>query len=368
MAISVAFDLRDPQRSGIARVATSIARAFLRDHSDEFSVSLAGPIPRLRELDAPSWGAARIVDWSEPRYTMLGLGWRNAALSIGAATWYFPHWDVPFLALTAPFVSTIHDVAHLRLREFSGPKRFLARQWIAQTVRRARRIAAISTYTAAELRAEYPEAASKISLVPNGVDDVFFQPAPGLPDRIAGPVRDAPYMLSVGIRKERKNLRVGVDILQHIPDLKWIVLGEWFADWEQVEALARAAGVFDRMIVLDRQDENTLRSLYASARFLLLPSRYEGFGLPVLEALASGTPVVASRATSIPEVLGEDGWLCGPDDAACFVEAAREVLGLGAARTAVAERGRARAREFTWKRAADGLAQLLRASASQSAR
>lgn len=366
--ISVAFDLRDPQRSGIARAATSIAHAFLKDHSDEFSVSLAGPMPELRELDAPSWGAARIVDWTEPRYTILGLGWRKASKEIGATTWYFPHWDVPLLAMGSRFVATVNDLAHLQLPEHSAAKRLVAQQWIRQTVAAADGLSAISEFTARQVRTLWPSAQHKLQVVPLAVDESFYAPAPSFPEPVEQRLGGARYALSVGIRKERKNLRVGVEMLKQVPELKWVVVGERFPEWEQIEMLARDAGVLDRMVVLDRQEESTLRSLYCGAEFLLFPSRYEGFGLPILEALASGTPVVASRAASIPEVIGNAGWLCDPDDASCFVNSAREVLDLGAKRAAVIERGKTRAREFTWKRTADALARVLRAAASQNVR
>jgi glycosyltransferase involved in cell wall biosynthesis len=368
VAVNVAFDLRDPQRSGIARAATSIARTFLRLHASEFTVSLAGPMDALRAIGAPEWGAARIVDWSEPRYTMLGLGWHRASGEIGPALWYFPHWDVPLLAMRSTFVATINDLAHLRLPEHSGLKRLVARQWIQQTVRSAGGLTAISEYTAQQVRSMWPSVQHKLSVAPLAVGELFFQPAPPLPASITQLLRGSRYMLSVGIRKERKNLRVGVSLLERIPELKWVVMGESFPEWQQVEDIAREARVFDRMIVLDRHDETTLRSLYGSAEFLLFPSRYEGFGLPVLEALASGTPVIASRATSIPEVLGDAGWLCDPDDTECFARSAIELLALGSRRASVIERGRARAREFTWERTADGLAQALRASAPRTGR
>jgi glycosyltransferase involved in cell wall biosynthesis len=366
--IKVAFDLRDPQRSGIARVATSLARAFLSRHSDEFSVALAGPLGQLRDLGAGSWGATEMCEWGDARYSLLGLGWLTANRVLGPSTWVFPHWDVPLVAQRSEFVATIHDLAHLELDEFSGIKKRVARTWISLTTRRARALTTVSAYSAERIRRAFPASASKLTVVPNGVDEEFARPIQALPSEIAARLSGAPFMLSAGIRKERKNLRVGVGILRQNPDLKWIVVGEWFPEWEEVEASAREAGVLDRMIVLERQDEATLRALYWLAVFLLFPSRYEGFGLPILESLASGTPVIASRSTSIPEVLGDAGWMCDPDDAECFARSATEVLNLGRKRAAVVERGRARAREFTWGRSADALARVLRASPARNAR
>ena len=362
--ISVALDLRDPQRSGLARVASSIAEAFVRGFSDEFSIVLAGPASTLRAMGATAWGRCRIVDWSSGRYAPLDWRWNRVRAKTGRAIWYYPHWDVPLNAMGDPYVMTMHDLAHLKLPGHSRLKQVVARQWIARSLARARWIMAGSRYSADEAIEVWPEIAPRTSVVYHGVDGRFFGAPPAIPphavERIPGA---SPFMLSVGIRKERKNLAIGVEVLRAVPDLRWVVVGDWYPEWETVARAARHAGVAERMIVLERQDEETLRALYAGAAFLLYPSRYEGFGLPIIEALASGIPVIAATTTSTGEVLGGAGWACDPDDVPCFVRSAREILALGARRRDVVERGRARAREFTWERSAGGLAEAFRKAA-----
>ncbi len=362
--IAVALDLRDPHRSGLARVAASIARAFLDRFSDEFAITLAGPVETLEEMAVRGSGrAGRIVAWDAGRYSPGNLQWLRAKEQAGPAIWYFPHWDVPWLGTPDRFVVTMHDMAHLLLPDRGTLKRFVARQWIQRSLARARRVTVGSEYTAREVTSAWPALADKLAVVPHGVDERFFADADPLPRDIASRLHGDPFMLSVGIRKERKNLRMGVEVLSRVSKLRWVVVGDWYPEWEKVEALAAAAGVSDRMIVLDRQNEETLRALYGAAAFLLFPSRYEGFGLPIIESLASGTPVIASGTTSTGEVLGGAGWLCDPDDAPAFARAAQEILALGPRRAEVAERGRVRAREFTWERSAEGLAKAFRAAA-----
>lgn len=362
------MDLRDPDRSGLARVAVSTVRAFLARHTDEFSVTLAGPTDTLEQLGARQWGARRIVSWPDGRYSLpADLHWPRVRAEAASDLWYFPHWDVPWRVGDTPFVVTLHDLAHVTQPELGAVKRFVARRWIARTLARARRVLAISEHSARELASVWPRHQAKVTLVPNGVDATFFAEPPPLPPDLRDTLGRDPVMLSVGIRKERKNLAVGIEVLRRAPELRWVVVGEWFPEWERVAARAAAAGVANRLIVIDRADDAVLRALYGRAAFLLFPSRYEGFGLPILEALASGTPVVAARTSSIPEVLGDAGWLCDPDDADAFAAAARDVLALGSRRAGVAERGRARARQFSWERSADGLAEALRASASRTA-
>jgi O-antigen biosynthesis alpha-1,3-rhamnosyltransferase len=359
--ISVALDLRDPQRSGLARVASSMARAFVREFSEEFSVNLAGPAAVLREMGASDWGRCRIVDWGSSRYSLADLRWQRVNKQVAPSIWFYPHWDVPLNAIRHPYVMFMHDLAHLKLPEHSALKRTVARHWIGLSLSRSARILAGSHYSAGEIAEVWPDVASKTSVAYHGVDAGFFETVSPVPTEIARQIGGVRYMLSVGIRKERKNLRVGVEVLRAIPELKWVVMGDWYPEWQKVAAAATQAGVADRMIVLDRQDDETLRALYQGAAFLFFPSRYEGFGLPIIEALASGTPVLAATTTSTGEIIGEAGWKCEPDDVPAFIDAAREILSLDGRRAAVvAERGRARAREFTWEKSAAGLAEAFR--------
>lgn len=361
--IAVALDLRDPKRSGIARVSTSIARAFVARHAGDFAITLAGPRRDLEDLGARTWGPCRLVPWNAHRYSMFPIEWPLVRARTGPAQWYFPHWDVPWPALRESFVVTLHDLAHLHMPGVNALKRFVARRWARQSLSRARRILVVSQYSAAALRSQWPDFQDRVEVVPNGVDSTFFAGAGAAPPNAALEFGGHPFMLSVGIRQARKNLRAGVEVLRAIPELRWVVVGEWFPEWERVAAEARGAGVDGRIVVRDRADDPTLARLYAAAAFLFFPSRFEGFGLPMLEAFASGTPVVASNATSLPELGGDVAWLCDPDDAPGFIRAAREVLALGDRRAGLAERSRRRAREFSWDRAADRLADAFRSAA-----
>ncbi|HEX7940054.1 MAG TPA: hypothetical protein VF483_13790, partial [Gemmatimonadaceae bacterium] len=142
--IAVALDLRDPSRSGIARVATSVARAFVARHGGEFAITLTGPLPELDDLGARSWGPCRLVSWRAGRYSPLPHEWSQVRASVGRAHWYFPHWDVPFPALRESYVVTLHDLAHLHMAGVSTLKRLVARLWMRQSLSRARRIFAVS--------------------------------------------------------------------------------------------------------------------------------------------------------------------------------------------------------------------------------
>lgn len=360
--IPVAFDLRDPDRSGIARVARSLARAFTRQFDSEYRVTLTGPLDTLEALGAREWGKdVRLVAWNGGRYSPAAeLQWGRVRREVGESLWYFPHWDVPWHARPNRYAVMLHDLGHLVIDGVPRARRALARRWIHRSSAGAREITVGTQHTANEVSSMWPELATKIRVLPHGVDEKFFgDPAPllkSIVERLAG----GSFVLSVGIRKRHKNLSVGVEVLTRIPDLRWVVVGEWFPEWERVAQQAKAAGVADRIIVLERQTDESLHSLYGAAACLLFPSRYEGFGLPVLESLASGTPAVVSTAGASVEVLGGCGWVCDPDQPAQFVEAVSQALSLGARRAEYSQRCRSHARQFTWERDAARLADVFR--------
>jgi alpha-1,3-rhamnosyl/mannosyltransferase len=127
------------------------------------------------------------------------------------------------------------------------------------------------------------------------------------------------------------------------------------------ERLAREAGLAeDAVRLLGWVDESDKAALYAGAAAFLFPSRYEGFGLPPLEAMACGTPVICSNASSLPEVCGNAARLVDSDDLAAWVDAIRAVIGDESLRSAMRARGLEQARRFSWTRAAGETLQVYR--------
>jgi glycosyltransferase involved in cell wall biosynthesis len=357
VVIPVAFDLRDPLRSGIARVARSLAQSFAAQSSGRFRITLAGPTRELNELGAGSWSdVARMVNWDADRYSpRADLSWLRVMKEAGPSIWYFPHWDVPWLSVPEKFVVTVHDLAHLNL-DFSATKRAVAKAWIRRSTHRARRIVTVSDYTRRELVARWPRLAEKINVIPNGVDERFFQiPAP-LPIDVADKLPSAPTMLSVGNLKAYKNLIMGTEVLARIPGLHWVIVGEWFPDWSEVEDRARALGVEQRMVVLGRQTDEVLHALYHRVDCLFFPSLHEGFGLPIVEALASETPVVAGDAAGSLETLGDAGIVVRGNSVDGYVRGVSDAI---ASRGSGAEQRRDRARKFSWSRGAERLIRII---------
>jgi glycosyltransferase involved in cell wall biosynthesis len=235
-------------------------------------------------------------------------------------------------------VLTIQDLSFERFPEvMSARDRFFFRTFVPRSARRADRVLTGSEWTKRDLVERYGVPEENILVTPYGFDPVF---------KPEGPRRDGPpYLLFVGALQERKRPGIALEALQGLdPELHLVFAGPDRGLEEQLRAEATSHGLGDRVEFTGHVSREDLAALYRGARTLVFPSVYEGFGLPVLEAMASGTPVVATRSSSIPEVAG---------DAAILVEGGAGELAAGIER-ALADHDRlraaglARAALFSW--------------------
>jgi glycosyltransferase involved in cell wall biosynthesis len=232
-------------------------------------------------------------------------------------------------------VVVIHDAAPLRHPGwYSGTYAALQRRLLPRIARRARRVITVSEFSRGELRELLGVDAA---VVPGGVDP-RFGPQEGR--------RDRPYVLTVASQTARKNLSALVPAAQALArqGVEVLVAG---GHRPQFAAEANLTG----LTMLGHVPDDDLPALYAGAEAFVLPSVYEGFGLPVLEAMASGTPVVAADATALPETCGGAARLVAPD-AEALREALTELVADGAERARLRALGLERARAFTWERTA----------------
>jgi glycosyltransferase involved in cell wall biosynthesis len=238
-----------------------------------------------------------------------------------------------------PTVLTVHDLAILRSPEaFPRWHRLYGRAGLVRVLQAADAIVAVSEFTKCETVELAGVDADRIRVVPNAVDSVFGT---------EGPRADGEYALAVATLEPRKNLSRVVEAAQ-AAGVELRVVGA--RGWGGVEVPGWVGEIPDA----------ELAALYRGARCVLYPSLYEGFGLPVLEAMACGTPVVTSRGTSTEEVAGGAAILVDPLDVASLVDGIEQAL---ARRDALIPLGLARAREFSWKAAADSVVDLWRALA-----
>ncbi len=257
------------------------------------------------------------------------------------------------LAPPHPCVLTLHDLAWL-----SGAVRgrFYSRAYFAgaqrRLARKADRIAADTATARDEIVERLGISAEKITIAGAGVDEEWFS--------IARATQNPPYVLAVGTVEMRKDLETAVRALVHLPALSLVSVGARTRYAQRVQSVARDIGVADRVSLRGYVDEPALRALYANAMALVFPSRYEGFGLPPLQALAARLPVVASAIPVLQEVLGDCALFAKAGDEGDFAEALKRILMNDAALGPMVERGQARAREFTWAAVAQRLVGVYR--------
>ena len=298
------------------------------------------------------------------RYSPLAQAGWMALTSRGdiADVTLFPHWDVPLIDLPKRSVVTVHDLIHLRVPgAASRARRALARAMIGRAVHGAHRLITDSQFTRADLIAEFPESNGRIDVIALGVSEFFS--APSLPLCATSSDIRQPYILCVANRKLHKNLSAAVEVLAQLAPmyktLRMVVAGERFPQWKDTMARAERLNVADRIIDLNAVSDDALHTLYANAAVYLHPSRYEGFGFPILEAMASGTPVVASNVTSIPEVAGSAATLVDPDDIVGMTAAVARFLDGTADRGLQTALGKKQAASFSWKRTAEQTREVL---------
>ena len=261
---------------------------------------------------------------------------------LGPDLFHATSFSVP-LFWRGPLVATLHDAAHLvRSAEFGPLTAVYYRLVVRPTVRRARALLTVSEFARGELARSLGVPRSRWSVVPPGVDPRFHPPTAEerlqLRARLALPPR---YLLAVGNAKPYKNLALLARIAARLPVPLVLLAGDG------------ASRVFPKPTrVLSQVEESDLPVLYGGAEALLLPSRHEGFGLPALEAMSAGAPVLAANAGALPEVTASAAELLDPDDPEAWLGAAARLVNDPALRARRSEAGRARAASFDWERCA----------------
>ena len=299
----------------------------------------------------------------EPVHPPTNVGWTVFGLPQAAARArvdliHAPSYTAPVWA-PVPVVLTIHDVSYERHPEWYPYRRdWMRRSFYRRSARAAARILTDSEFSAAEIAAAYHISRARITVAPLGVSASFHPADATKPEELPTEVA-MPYLLHVGDLHERRNLPLVVDAMmaarRHFGSavaMSLVLAGVDRGVGDGVCAMAAEAGAPEAVVPLGRVDEAMLHVLYHCATALVYPSRYEGFGLPVLEALASGTPVIASRAASMPEVVGDAGILLDPDDSAAWTTAIVDVANDEHVRNRLKAAGPVRAAAFTWDRTA----------------
>jgi glycosyltransferase involved in cell wall biosynthesis len=345
------------QRAGVGRYVRELARRLpaLRGGDELLLVHFDF---RGRAAEAPAPGVERRVVRAVPR-RLVQAGWSRLRFppfdlfSGPADVFHFPNFVVPPLRRGRSVV-TVHDLSFLRFPETAEPRNLAyLRKHVAAGARGADAVIAVSRFVAEELGDALGLPAEKVHAVPQGVDERFRPASAGAVAAAKRRLRlDAPYLLHVGTVEPRKNLAFLVDVLERLEgfDGDLVLAGMLGWRYEPILQRIRSSPRADRIRRLSHVPDEDLPALYSGAEALVFPSLYEGFGLPPLEAMACGTPVVVSDGGSLPEVVGDAGEVVSGFRADEWAARVREVLGRGKA----AGRGRRmeRAAGFRWEETA----------------
>lgn len=236
----------------------------------------------------------------------------------------------------------------------------IERATIGPALRRARALPCISAATQHDLEARFPAAIGKTQAIPLAADVAFGEPvaAPGHPELTR------PYVLAVGTLEPRKNLSRLLDAWLALPQPlraahELALVGP--RGWDDAEIVAKAQAAGARL--LGKVSDEELRALYAGAAVFAYPSLYEGFGLPVLEAMAAGAPVITSNVSSLPEVAGDAALLIDPRSTQALAGALEQVLSDPALAARLRAAAGPRAAQFSWERTARETLAVLQAIA-----
>ncbi|MGC4113607.1 MAG: glycosyltransferase family 1 protein [Myxococcales bacterium] len=266
----------------------------------------------------------------------------------------------PLVAAGTRTLLTLHDMIYLDLPGIYG--RYLDRYFRIATrlfAHRAAGVVTVSEYSRRQIERHFQLPADRIDVVPCGIDARFHPATPGevaaVRNRLGLPEE---FLLYVGGFIAHKNVPSLLRGYAKVADAPPLVLCGRFSDTLQPEV--DRLGLGGRTILLAGQGHDALPALYTAARAFIFPSRYEGFGLPPMEAMACGTPTIVSDAGSLPEVTGGAALTYPVFDEDALAQRIREVLGSSARRRELSLAGRIRASQFTWESAARKMAAIYR--------
>jgi glycosyltransferase involved in cell wall biosynthesis len=371
MRIAIDYSAAVNQRAGIGRLVRNQVLALAElDRDNEYRLVYARP----NEGSAPQFPRAHNFSRHEVqlRERWLTILWHRAKVPL-PADWFSGPVDVyhcPDFVLPplrhARGILTVHDLAFLMRPDCADSRlRAYLEEVVPRSIRRADFIIADSENTRNDLVVLLGARPSSIAVVPGGVEDRFSPITDpeelGRARRHLG-VGDAPFVLAIGVLEPRKNLNRLMDAFlalkqgSAVPaDLKLVLAGGKGWLYDGIFEHHAASPVRDDILLPGFVPETLLPAVYSAAAVLAFPSLYEGFGLPVLEAMACGTPVVASRASCVPEVADGAAVLIDPNDVDALSQALEQAIGDGALRARLIEQGRQRVSHYSWRRAAERL-------------
>jgi glycosyltransferase involved in cell wall biosynthesis len=365
--VRIAYDVTSllDVRTGVGAFAGEVLKRIATDADLDavgFSVSWRGRGHAADDLLPDGVRAARGPMAAQPlRQLWLRTDWPPIEWWTGAVDLvHGPNFVVPPSSKGAVELATVHDLTCVRFPELCTRDTLQYPDLIRRALRRGAHLHAVSQFVADEIVDVFGVDQDRVHVVPNGLDPVHAG------DSDAGRARVAAerYILAVGTIEPRKDLPLLVDAFDELAaddrELHLVVAGQEGWGTASFVAAVERARYRDRVVRPGWVDDRARADLLAGAQVFAYPSKYEGFGLPPLEAMAAGVPVVATTAGSLPEVLGDGARLVAPGDAGSLASALHSVLHDEAERDRLITAGRERASRYSWDACAAGVVALYR--------
>lgn len=376
MKIAIDVSIQDtPYITGVEKVQRAILRELVQlDRENEYLLLTKKPVKL--GFDLPD--NFRMVDLSSHQPSYL---WRELIVppilnKEKVAIYHSPVSAIPVLG-KAKKIATVHELPWVERERGDAGVKTGHRVWLFLNTRYAERIIAISERTKQNIVQLYPDATEKVVVIHNGVDERFRPLAGDAAEPNARPaveraeflarfgVPATPFLLFVGSLRRKKNLSTLLDAFERMQEpehreFKLVLVGIRNTAWSDLKKRLNAPALKNRVFFPGYVSDDDLVVFYNLARALVFPSRFEGFGLPPLEAMACGTPVITSNGGAIPEVVGDAALMVAPADTDALAQAMRSIVGDAALREQLIKKGLERARKFSWKKAALAVLQLYR--------
>jgi glycosyltransferase involved in cell wall biosynthesis len=364
--VKVAIDIRRMTEFGVGTYTRNVVRALGRlDHSNEYT--LIGAPQKMAEIGPlpPNFQTVTLLD--DDKTAKGYFEYRSILKRLGCDLTHIPHlFSIP-RSLPCTYVVTVHDVfEHMyRAHERSSLRRTLHFQLTRKVLKGAARILAVSQYTRSEIENLFGIPATRIAVVHNAIDERFLrghaseQELQMLSERYRV---NYPFLLYAGRISPHKNvvriieafsaLKAELEKEGKFPDLKLIVIGDELSKHPDLRRTVVRGGVQNDVRFMGFVPIEVLRVFYDAAKIFVFPSLYEGFGLPPLEAMAHGTPVVTSNTSSLPEVVGNAAVLVNPENVFEIMRALHRVLLDQTVRDKLKQRGYEQVKKFSWEASA----------------
>jgi len=350
----------DEKPTGLGRYAKRLSEELAKKHKDVIFMFREGvevDIPEQRIIRV-SWPLQRknprVSFWA--RFLWKQLFFFEEIKKVSKNSLIFHTIPETFFLTRMKEVIVVHDIIPLLFREMSPRVFYYYRYVLPKVMRKACHIIAVSYSTKNDLVKHYEVKEEKISVVHSGID----------PPRFSNrelPV-EGPFVLFVGAFRPGKNVERLFKAFSLIKDRiaeKLVLAGSGFSEFEQkLRKLACELGIKDRVNFLGYLKEDSISFLYRRCNLFVFPSLYEGFGFPVLEAMAAGAPVIATNVSSVPEIAGDAALFFNPRSPEDIAEKMLKVLSSESLKEELRRKGKERAKLFRWEKTASKVLEILK--------